>query len=152
MKIWFHPESPYARRVLCFLDWTGIAAERISLALENREHRDEAYLKINPFARVPAIVDNGFALSESLAILRYLVARDELWNWYPQDLRGRAVADQWLEYVSQRACEQVHFWLANTRPWPTWRSIRLPLWRGRLALICRRMPPMWRFGLGKWLP
>ena len=103
MKIWFHPESPYARRVLCFLDWTGITAERIPLALENREHRDESYLKINPFARVPAIVDNGFALSESLAILRYLVARDGLWNWYPQDLRGRAVADQWLEYVSQHA-------------------------------------------------
>jgi len=35
------------------------------------------------------------------------------------------VADQWLEYVSQRACEQVHFWLANTRPWPTLADVAL---------------------------
>ncbi len=101
IKVWFHPESPYARRVLCFLDWTGISATRIQVALENREHLEKTYLDITPFGRVPAIVDNGFALSESLAILRYLVARDGLFEWYPEDLQRRAVADQWLEYVSQ---------------------------------------------------
>jgi glutathione S-transferase len=104
LKVWFHPESPYARRVLCFLDWNKIDAERIPVSLEQREHRGAEYLKVNPWGRVPAILDGDFALSESLAILRYLVDRDGLFSWYPKDLRGRAVADQWLEYVSQHAC------------------------------------------------
>ena len=104
MKVWFHPESPYARRVLCFLDWNQIEAERIPVALEQREHRGAEYLKVNPWGRVPAILDGDFALSESLAILRYLVESRKLHQWYPQGLRERAVADQWLEYVSHHAC------------------------------------------------
>lgn len=104
MKVWFHPESPYARRVLCFLDWNQIDAERIPVSLEQREHRGAEYLKVNPWGRVPAILDGDFGLSESLAILRYLVERDGLYQWYPRGLRERAVADQWLEYVSQHAC------------------------------------------------
>ncbi len=104
MKVWFHPESPYAQRVLNFLDWTGISAEKIPVSLENREHRSDAYLQVNPHGRVPAIWDNGFQLVESLAILRYLVERDGLYDWFPRGLQERAKADEWLEYVSQHAC------------------------------------------------
>lgn len=104
MKVWFHPESPYARRILCFLDWNNIEADRIPVSLEQREHREAEYLKVNPWGRVPAILDGDFALSESLAILRYLVESRKVHQWYPQGLRERAVADQWLEYVSQHAC------------------------------------------------
>lgn len=110
LKLWFHPQSPYARRVLCFLDWTGIPAERIPVALEQREQRRPEYLAVNPYGRVPTIVDEGgpgeapFALSESLAILRYLVEKHRLYDWFAVGLHERAKADQWLEYVSQQAC------------------------------------------------
>lgn len=108
LKVWFHPASPYARRVLVFLEWTGLPAELIQVALEKREQKNETYLKINPYGRVPAIVDEDgegrvFALSESVAILRYLVDRFGLHEWYPAGLRERAAADQWLEYASQQA-------------------------------------------------
>jgi glutathione S-transferase len=78
------------------------------VALEKREQKSENYLTINPYGRVPAIVDEDvdgspFALSESVAILRYLVDRHGLHEWYPAGLRERAAADQWLEYASQQA-------------------------------------------------
>jgi glutathione S-transferase len=111
LKLWFHPQSPYARRVICFLDWTGIHSERIPVALERQEQRSPEYLALNPYGRVPFIVDDAdlgpagkpFALSESLAILRYLVEKHGFDDWYPKGLQMRAKSDQWLEYASQQA-------------------------------------------------
>jgi glutathione S-transferase len=53
--------------------------QRIDLA--KGEQRSEAYLKINPHARVPALgLDNGEFISENTAILPYLGKRFGLWT------------------------------------------------------------------------
>jgi glutathione S-transferase len=53
--------------------------KRIDLA--KGEQRSEAYLKINPHARVPALgLDNGEFISENTAILPYLGKRFGLWT------------------------------------------------------------------------
>jgi len=53
-------------------------AKRVDLA--KGEQRTEAYLKINPQGRVPAIMlDNGEPLAENTAILPYLGKRFGLW-------------------------------------------------------------------------
>lgn len=109
MQVYYHSESPYAQRVLYLLDILQIDSERIQVDLAKRENRREFYVEINVFGRVPAIVDNGFHLSESLAILRYLVARESIRDgavakWYPEGLQERASVDQWVEYVSHHAC------------------------------------------------
>lgn len=126
MQVWYHPESPYAQRVLYLLDVLAIDAERISVNLAKREHRANNYVSINRFSRVPALVDNGLHLAESLAILRYLIGREvgrvnlvqstdessgphagksaaAIESWYPSALRERAGVDQWLEYVAHHA-------------------------------------------------
>jgi glutathione S-transferase len=53
-------------------------AKRVDLA--KGEQRSQAYLKINPQGRVPALVlDSGEPLSENTAILPYLGKRFGLW-------------------------------------------------------------------------
>jgi glutathione S-transferase len=53
--------------------------KRIDLA--NGEQRSEAYLKINPHARVPALgLDDGEFISENTAILPFLGKRFGLWT------------------------------------------------------------------------
>lgn len=52
--------------------------QRVDLA--NGEQRSQAYLKINPLGRVPALrLDNGEPLAENTAILPYLGKRFGLW-------------------------------------------------------------------------
>ncbi|MGA2893954.1 MAG: glutathione S-transferase N-terminal domain-containing protein [Xanthobacteraceae bacterium] len=63
-------------------------AKRVDLA--GGEQRTEAYLKINPLGRVPALrLDNGEPLSENTAILPFLGKRFDLW---PKDGLGEAKA------------------------------------------------------------
>ena len=63
-------------------------AQRIDLA--NGEQRTEAYLKIHPQGRVPALrLDDGENLTENTAILPYLGKRFGLW---PKDAIGEARA------------------------------------------------------------
>jgi glutathione S-transferase len=57
-------------------------AQKVDLA--GGEQRTEAYLKINPQGRVPALrLDNGEALAENTAILPYLGKRFGLWPKEP---------------------------------------------------------------------
>ena len=57
------------------------------------------FLQINPIHSIPTIVDDGFALWESRAILRYLCnkyAPDS--TLYPKEPQKRAIVDRWLDF------------------------------------------------------
>ena len=62
------------------LEESGEKYEARVVDLANGEQRTEAYLKINPHGRVPALrLDNGEVLTENTAILPYLGKRFKLW-------------------------------------------------------------------------
>ncbi len=57
------------------------------------------YRAMNPTGRIPTLVEDGWALWESNAILRYLCAAyapgTPMW---PEDLRARAGVDRWMDW------------------------------------------------------
>ncbi|KAK2596762.1 hypothetical protein QQS21_006157 [Conoideocrella luteorostrata] len=72
ITVWAHGPSPNPFKVIIVLEELGIPYEKISV--ENS--KDEAFLKINPNGRLPAIKDpnaNDLILWESGAIVEYLV-------------------------------------------------------------------------------
>ena len=63
------------------------------------EQKSEAFRRINPNARIPAIVDRAnddFAVFESGAILLYLA--EKTGRLMPTDARGRSLVIQWLMF------------------------------------------------------
>ena len=70
-----------------------------ALRLDQLEQKQEAFLRINPNGRIPAIVDRDagdFAVFESGAILLYLA--EKAGELIPADAKGRSRVVQWLMF------------------------------------------------------
>lgn len=98
VDIYYHPISTPALTVLFAAEAIGSAYEKKIVDLQSGEQRSEAYKAINPFSRVPALVDGDFKLSESSAIARYL-ARKAKSPLYPANFKAQARVDQWSDFV-----------------------------------------------------
>lgn len=117
LAFYYGSGSPYAWRVWLGLEHKRIAYELKTLSFSAGDLKTPEYAAINPRRRVPAIVDDGFALYESVAILEYL---DERFasepRLYPGDARRRAIvrrkvqeADQYFAVAMERVVDQVLF-------------------------------------------
>jgi glutathione S-transferase len=96
LKIFGHPASTYTRKVLCTLHEIDQPFDLQVIDLLGGEQNRSAHLARQPFGRVPTIDDDGFALYESRAIMRYLNDRYG-GRLVPSDLRARATMDQWMD-------------------------------------------------------
>ena len=75
-----------------------------------------AYLALNPNARVPTIDDDGFVLSESMAINLYLAKKHG--KLYPADTRNEALAWQWSFWEVDRLDRQMTAYSNHTSALP----------------------------------
>jgi glutathione S-transferase len=64
--------SGYSWRVLLALEQKGLAYTSHQLKFDQQEHKSPQMLSLNPRGRLPVLVDNGYVVFESLAILYYL--------------------------------------------------------------------------------
>jgi glutathione S-transferase len=91
--------SEPCRAVAVLLLENHIEHEVHELSVLKGETHSDAYKQINPVGKVPAIVDDGFSLSESHTIMRYLCASRKLPDhYYPNDIKQRARVDSWLDW------------------------------------------------------
>jgi len=81
------------------LDAVGADYEFQKVDLSKGEQKTEAFLKVNPIGKVPALKHNDFTLFESGALCRY-IANVENSPLYPTDKQKRAQVDQWLDFFT----------------------------------------------------
>ncbi|XP_055712180.1 glutathione S-transferase theta-1 [Phlebotomus papatasi] len=100
VKFYYDLLSQPSRAMVIFLKLARIPYEDLPVALRNGEHLSEDFKnQVNRFQRVPCINDNGFKLSESVAIVRYLANKHKIPDtWYPQDAKKQALVDEYLEW------------------------------------------------------
>ncbi len=90
LKFYYNPRSPMARRVWRTLLEKEILFEPVLLNL-NGDQLQSDFLAINPFHHVPAIVDQGFRVVESLAILDYLEVKYTTHALLPTEAEALAI-------------------------------------------------------------
>ncbi|CAH1233001.1 GSTT2B [Branchiostoma lanceolatum] len=91
--------SQPSRAIFQFLKANNIVYKDHPVAIRKGEHKSDWFLKINPMGKVPAINNNGFILTESVAILKYLAMRYVVPDhWYPSDLQQRARVDEYMAW------------------------------------------------------
>lgn len=93
MKLHSHPFSTFSRRVRIALIEKGIDCEIVDLDLAGKANRQPEYLALNPYGRVPTLVDDDLVLYESASVLAYLEARHPAPPLLPSAPKARARAD-----------------------------------------------------------
>ena len=96
LRLYDGPHSPNCRKVRLLAAELGLPLERVILDPNSNECRSAEYLAKNPNGKVPTIDDDGFALWESSAILKYLAGKFPDRDLLSRDPRGLAELDQWL--------------------------------------------------------
>ena len=95
LVLYDHPVSSNALKVRFLLATLALRYERVHVPFT--WPRPDEYTKVNPFGRIPTLVDDGLVLPESNAILRYLADREARDDLYPRAPRERAVVDRALD-------------------------------------------------------
>jgi len=133
--------APNPTKVALFLEEAGLPYEAIPVDTRKGDQHKPDFLKINPNAKVPAIVDGDATVFDSSAILLYLgektgkfmpakgdKARGELFSWMMfvasglgpysgQSVHFRVYAPEKIEYAINRYAfeAQRHFGIINER-------------------------------------
>ena len=98
------PMSQPTRMALWTARALGVDAPLTKVDAGKGEHRSAEFLRKNPNARFPVLVDGEFVVYESNAIAQYLVAQyggkspAVAKQLVPEDARARAHVQQWLDW------------------------------------------------------
>ncbi|XP_064549870.1 glutathione S-transferase 1-1-like [Drosophila montana] len=99
MDFYYSPGSAPCRSVLMTAAAVGVKLNKKLLNTGEQEQLKPEFLKLNPQHTIPTLVDNGFSIWESRAILAYLVekyGKDD--SLYPKDPQQRALVNQRLYF------------------------------------------------------
>lgn len=129
--------SPYSWRVWLALEHKKIPYELRVLSFANKDTQKPEFVAINPRHVVPTIVDDGFALWESVVILEYL---DERFpgtpKLYPGDARERARIRRLIreaeEHVDRKGIDPITdelFWKEGAAP----DMAKVEEWKGKVG-------------------
>jgi glutathione S-transferase len=88
-----------ALRARWALQELGVEFEAVSVNMRAGEHLRPEFLKLNPAAKLPVLVDGDQVLTESAAIVLYLAEKYPQGKLLPSDLMQRAQAYRWLLFT-----------------------------------------------------
>src|SRR6476620_4625924 len=96
MKLYDLELSGNSYRVRLLLSLLGRKHELVTVNLMKGEHREPAFLKLNPRGQVPVLEDDGTVVWDSMAILVYLARKYGNERWLPLDAASMAEVVQWV--------------------------------------------------------
>ncbi|MGE0417046.1 MAG: glutathione S-transferase family protein [Acetobacteraceae bacterium] len=105
-----------ASRTLWMVKELGVSYEHMDYAPRSPETRTPAFLALNPNGSVPVIDDDGFVLSESMAINFYLGKKHG--KLCPSNAKQEALALQWSLWETDRLDRQVVNYVNHTSGLP----------------------------------
>jgi GSH-dependent disulfide-bond oxidoreductase len=88
--------TPNGWKVSVTLEELGLEYQVHKITLQDQQQKEADYVAINPNGRIPTLVDDGFAVFESGAIMIYLA--EKTGRLMPTDIKGRSEVIQWLMF------------------------------------------------------
>jgi len=111
MNIYGHFFSAPSNKVRYCANALGFEFSYHHVDLQQGEQQHPDFLDINQLGKIPALEDDGFMLSESDAICRYLA--NKAGKLYPNELQTRGRIDRWMDISAQTVLLQMSKILFN---------------------------------------
>jgi glutathione S-transferase len=116
--IFYYAPNSTASITELVLEELGVPCEKVRLDLQKGDTKKPDFMKVNPNAKVPAIVHDGTPLWESAALTMYL---GELYGvdkkLYPAPGPKRGEAMKWIVWTNVTLGDAVGRWARNTMSW-----------------------------------
>lgn len=113
LKIYGIARSRAFKTIWC-AEELGVPYEQVQVGFNDGTNKTKDFLSINPNGRVPAIVDGGFPLFESLAINLYLAKKYGYGGMYPASPQNEALTWQWTFWSANELERLMGEWGYNT--------------------------------------
>uniref|UniRef100_UPI00358E32CE glutathione S-transferase theta-1-like n=1 Tax=Myxine glutinosa TaxID=7769 RepID=UPI00358E32CE len=99
LDIYLDLMSPPCRAVVFMAQKNNIPYTEKTLDLFKGDQLKDEFFQVNPLQKVPVICHDGFKLTESVAILKYLAAMYPVADhWYPKEPQARALVDEYFAW------------------------------------------------------
>jgi glutathione S-transferase len=98
IKLYDFASSPNCQRVIVVLEEKKLPYEKVPVDLKKMEQKKPDFLKLNPYGKVPVVIDGATVLYESLIINEYLEDKYPETALLPKDPGKRAKARILLDY------------------------------------------------------
>ena len=98
LRVWGRRNSFNVQKVLWLVGELGLPYEHVPAGGSFGRLDDPDFRALNPHGMIPVVEEDGAALWESHAILRYLAARHGQGVFWSEDPAARAVVDGWMEW------------------------------------------------------
>ena len=96
MKLYYIPISGNAYKVRILLSLLKVPCENIVIDSARKEHKQPAFLKLNPRGEVPVLEDDGTVIWDSSACLVYVARKHSGEQWLPTAPAAMAQVMQWV--------------------------------------------------------
>lgn len=109
--------APNPRRVRIFIAEKGIDLPETRVALHRREHKSPEHKARNSLGQVPTLVlDDGTAISETVAICRYLESLHATPPMFGRDGLQQALIDMWIRRIEFQLMTPVGMFWRHAHP------------------------------------
>jgi len=99
MKLYILDVSNTSRPVRALIAENKLPVEEVALDFYKGEHAKPPYTNLNPNGLVPTLDDDGFILTESSTIMKYLADKFNL-AVYPKGLKERARVNEMMDWFN----------------------------------------------------
>ena len=133
MKLYYHPASTTSRPLMLFAAENGIKMDMQVVDLFTGEHYQPPFAEgVNPNRQVPVLEDDGFRLTESATILKYLAVKTKS-PLYPEGLKERARVNERIDWINTQLNRDLCYGLVYPQAFPHHKRPSDDLQKGTLS-------------------
>ena len=143
IKLYDYPDCPFCQKVRVVLAEKDLEYEKVHVDLRKGEQKSPEFLKLNPYGKVPVLIDEEVVVYDSTIINEYL--DDEYPNprLMPEDSAGRARVRRLEEFADNSVSPPAGLVLADlNKPEAERDADRLRRYQGELQRVLARLDAM----------